>query len=252
MRKFLSASVPCKAGCKYCFAKWAGYNRQADLGFESKHMALDKIILYPCCDGDFSDQIELAECVKRYAESHKKVYVSLSSKVRLTNEQIVRLNELNKWLVRADKGFVKFAVSLSSRTMLNEIEPSTMTYQERVELADYVRSLGMPLSLTIKPVLPFISKEEYGSILEDFSSYLNRVLIGGLYIDRTSSFYADYIQNDYICMKRKVTWLPDHPDWDYIEDVEQMEGIKAFAQKLGMQVFDTDSSVVESLIEGVD
>ena len=42
----------------------------------------------------------------------------------------------------------------------------------------------------------------------------------------------------------------DHPDWDYVEDAELMNKIKISAQKLGMQVFDSDSSVVKSLIEG--
>lgn len=252
MRKFLSANIPCEAGCKYCFAKWAGYNRQLTLGFEHENADSDRVILYPCCDGDFFDQVELVENVKHYTESHKKVYVSLSSKIRPTDEKIMQLLGLHEWLVKADKGFVKFAISLSTRTMLDEIEPATMSYEERIKLANYINSLGLPLSLTIKPVLPFITAEEYDSILKDFSPYLNRVLIGGLYVNKTSSFYADYLQKDYVCTKRKVAWLLDHPDWDYMEDTELMEKIKTSAQRLGMQVFDSDSSVVKSLIEGVN
>lgn len=252
MRKFLSANIPCEAGCKYCFAKWAGYNRQPALGFESENVDSDRVILYPCCDGDFFDQVELVENVKHYTESHRKVYVSLSSKIRPTDEKIMQLLGLHEWLVRADKGFVKFAISLSNRTLLDEIEPATMSYEERIKLASYINSLGLPLSLTIKPVLPFITEEEYDSILNDFSPYLNRVLLGGLYVNKTSSFYADYLHNDYICAKRKVAWLLDHPDWDYVEDAELMKKIKISAQKLGMQAFDSDSSVVKSLIEGVN
>lgn len=252
MRKFLSANIPCKAGCKYCFAKWAGYNRQATLGFERENADSDRVILYPCCDGDFFDQVELVENVKHYTESHKKVYVSLSSKIRPTDEKIMQLLGLHEWLVKEDKGFVKFAISLSTRTMLDEIEPATMSYEERIKLASYINSLGLPLSLTIKPVLPFITAEEYDSILKDFSSYLNRVLIGGLYVNKTSSFYADYLYNDYVCTKRKVAWLIAHPDWDYVEDAELMKKIKISAQRLGMQVFDSDSSVVKSLIEGAN
>lgn len=254
MRKFLSANIPCEAGCKYCFAKWADYNRQQALGFESENVDSDRVILYPCCDGDFFDQVGLVEDVKHYAEFHKKVYVSLSSKIRLTDEKITQLLELHEWLIKADKGFVKFAISLSNRTLLDKIEPATMSYEERIKIASYINSLGLPLSLTIKPVLPFITTEEYDSILKDFSPYLNRVLLGGLYVNKTSSFYADYLRNDYdhICAKRKVAWLLDHPDWDYVEDAELIKKIKISAQKLGMQAFDSDSSVVKSLIEGAD
>lgn len=250
MRRFLSANIPCKAGCKYCFAKWAGYNRQLDLEFEREDEDSDQIILYPCCDGDFFDQAELVEKVKHYTESHKKVYVSLSSKISPTDEEIMQLLGLHEWLVKSDKGFVKFAISLSNRTMLDEIEPATMSYEERIMLASYIHSLGLPLSLTIKPVLPFIAEEEYDSILKDFSPFLNCVLIGGLYVNKKSRFYIDYFHNDCTCTKRKVAWLLDHPDWDYVEDAELMNKIKISAQKLGMQVFDSDSSVVKSLIEG--
>lgn len=252
MRKFLSANIPCEAGCKYCFAKWANYNRQPALEFESENVDSDRVILYPCCDGDFFDQVDLVENVKHYTESHKKVYVSLSSKIRPTDKKIIQLLGLHEWLVKEDKGFVKFAISLSNRTLLNEIEPATMSYEERINLASYINSLGLPLSLTIKPVLPFIAEEEYASILKDFSPYLNRVLLGGLYVNKTSSFYADYLHNDYICSKREVAWLPDHPDWDYAENTELMKKIKMSAEKLGMQVFDSDSSVIKSLIEGAD
>lgn len=250
MRKFLSANIPCEAGCKYCFAKWDGYNRQSNLGFQRENVDPDRVILYPCCDGDFFDQVELVEKIKHYTEFHKKVYVSLSSKIRPTEEKIMQLLELHEWLVKSNRGFVKFAISLSNRTMLDEIEPATMSYEERIKFASYINSLGLPLSLTIKPVLPFIAEEEYDSILKDFSPYLNRVLIGGLYVNKNSSFYADYLYNDYICTKRKVEWLLDHPDWDYVEDAELMKKIKVFAQKLGMQVYDSDFSVVKSLIEG--
>ena len=78
MRKFLSASTPCKAGCKYCFAKRDDYLRQPALKIEQENIRIDEIILYPCCDGDFFDQASLVESVKKLADHYKKVYISLS------------------------------------------------------------------------------------------------------------------------------------------------------------------------------
>ena len=251
MRKFLSAGIPCEAGCKYCFAKWVNYKQQPAIGFEQETIDSDQIILYPCCDGDFFNQIDLVDIIKQFSESHTKVYVSLSSKIWPTENQINQLVGLNEWLAKTNKGFVKFAISLSNRSMLDEIEPATMSYEQRIELANYINSIDLPLSLTIKPVLPFIPKDEYASILEDFSPFLNHVLIGGLYINKSSCFYRDYLQNDYVYTKRRVTWMPNHPAWDYVEDAELMEEIKTFAQKLNMKVFTSDSAVVKSLIEGV-
>lgn len=252
MRKFLSASAPCKAGCKYCFAKRDDYLRQPVLRIEQENISTDEIILYPCCDGDFFDQTSLIESVKKFSDHYKKIYVSLSSKIYPSAEQMKQLLDLNAWLSNQEKGFVKFAISLSNRTMISEIEPGTMSYETRVSLAKNIKSTGLPLSLTIKPVLPFISEHEYFSILEDFHPYLNHVLIGGLYIDQTSSFYRDYIQGRYMCTKRNVMWLSDRPDWDYVEDGEQMKKIEQFAKTLGMKVFTSDSLVVQSLIKEVE
>lgn len=252
MRKFLSASAPCKAGCKYCFAKRDDYLRQPVLRIEQENISTDEIILYPCCDGDFFDQTSLIESVKKFSDHYKKIYVSLSSKIYPSAEQMKQLLDLNAWLSNQEKGFVKFAISLSNRTMISEIEPGTMSYETRVSLAKNIKSTGLPLSLTIKPVLPFISEHEYFSILEDFHPYLNHVLIGGLYIDQTSSFYRDYIQGRYMCTKRNVMWLSNRPDWDYVEDGEQMKQIEQFAKTLGMKVFTSDSLVVQSLIKEVE
>lgn len=250
MRRFLSADIPCKAGCRYCFAKWNDiYHGQSLSGMDKENVDSEQIILYPCCDGDFFDQHELTDTVRRFSKSHKKVYVSLSGKVKPDDRQIKQLLLLNKRLKEENRGFVKFAVSLSCRSMIDEIEPGTMSYEERTELAGYIHDSGLPLSLTIKPVLPFVSAEEYVSILEDFRPYLQYVLTGGLYIDRTSDFYIHYLQKNYACTKRKVTWLPDHPDWDYVEDRELMEKINFSARKLGMRVFDSDIEVIKALTD---
>lgn len=251
MRKFFSADIPCEAGCRYCFAKWPDYNCQMNLRLEREYVGSNRIILYPCCDGDFFEQVELIESIKWYAEVYDKIYVSLSGKIKPADEQLVQLLGLNDWLIKKNKGFVKFAVSLSNRTMLDEIEPGTMTYEERIALAGYISSLGLHLSLTIKPVLPFITEEEYGSILKDFRPYLNRVLVGGLYINKESDFYKKYL-NNYPNAKRRVEWLSNHPVWDYVENEEQMRKIKMSAQELGMQVFDSDFSLIKSIVRGTD
>ena len=104
--------------------------------------------------------------------------------------------------------------------------------------------------MTVKPVLPFITEEEYGSIMKDFSPYLDSVLIGGLYVNKKSDFYARYVQDRYVCTKRKVEWLINHPEWDYVEDTGKMEKIRTLAKDLGLSVFDSDVTLIKALIEG--
>ena len=243
MRKFASVSTPCKAGCRYCFAKWSNLYKRPEPLLNRDIMDSEEIILYPSCDGEFFDQDEIIKKIKHYSKSRKKVYVSLSCKVEPTDGQLLQLEKLDKWLRDENKGFVKFAISLSCRTRLSEIEPGTMTYEERLNLARRAYNLGIATSLTIKPILPFISADEYISIIYDFKKYLSHVLVGGLYVDRKSRFYNEYLSK-YPCVKREVNWIEGRPEWDYIESKDTIEKIKHESQKWGIMVFDSDAELV--------
>ena len=250
MRKLFSASIPCKGGCKYCFAKWANYTPQMELSQEIPNVDTESIILYPCCDGDCFNQINLFEQLMQLKEVHQKVYISISSKSFPSDEQITELKNLHQWLVQTGNGYLKFAISLSNRSMLEEIEPMTMPYEERVNLASKINAIGIPLSLTIKPILPFIPEIEYKTILSDFQPYLKHVLLGGLYVDKESDFFHNYLSN-YECTKRKVSWLPNTPEWDYIEDSTLIENLQNYAHKLGIKTFLSDNELMESLANEV-
>lgn len=250
MRQFFSVNIPCSARCKYCYARRSDYIVQPLLGCTQKTVDANKIILYPSCDGDFFNQVDSVKQIEHLSSSYEKIYVSVSSKTKPNEIQLGELLKLHEWLQKNDKGFVKFAISLSNRSMIDEIEPGTIQYKERLNLAKLVKNIGIPLSLTIKPVLPFIPENEYTSILDDFSSYLKCVSIGGLYVDKSSDFYQQYFSNSAMCIKRKVTWLLNEPEWDYIEDKELMMAISSHAKKINMHVFTSDSDVIQYMIDG--
>lgn len=243
MRKFASVNTPCKAGCQYCFAKWSDLYKHPKPLLDQDIKDSDEIILYPSCDGEFFDQDEIIKTIKHYSELRKKVYVSLSCKVEPTDEKLLQLKNLDEWLRAENKGFVKFAISLSCRSHLGEIEPGTMKYEERIELARKTYNLGLATSLTIKPILPFISADEYISIISDFKKYLSYVLVGGLYVDKCSKFYNEDL-SEYPCVKREVDWIEGKPEWDYIESKSTIEKIKNETQKWGIKVFDSDAEIV--------
>lgn len=249
MREFLSAKQPCNAGCKYCFANWTCNSRNIQIApIFDKNSITKKVILYPCCDGDFFDQSDCYELIHQYARHYENIYVSLSSKLAINKEKIERLFVLNNELMSNNKGFVKFAISLSSKSMISEIEPETMPYIDRIETARVLSELGIPLSLTIKPVLPFITPEEYEEVILDFQPYLKHILLGGLYIDRTTSFFRDYHLDAFNIQNRKVSWLPGNPIWEYIENESQMQRIENFAIRQGLHVFFSDADIIRSMI----
>lgn len=247
MRRLFSATIPCNAGCQYCFSKWNGiYCEQAQFAIE--RICDREAIIYPCCDGEFFEQNNIIEVTKSIMEKMDKVYLSISTKCPITTTQLRTIIELNDMLQSEGKGFVKFSVSVSNKSKLSEIEPRTTRYEDRIDIVRRLVSEGIPSSLTLKPILPFIADEEYFEILEDFSAIVNRVLVGGLYVCSNTRFYKEYIKDRYPLEKREVNWLSEKPVWDYVNDQAKINRIKQRATELGMTPYDSDADLVASLI----
>ena len=246
MRKLYSANTPCHAGCQYCFARWNDIYDGQPL-FENVIFDNDSIILYPCCDGEFFEQNNIINKIKDLTNNLQKVYISVSTKRNLSSEETKCLISLNKWLRNSGKGFVKVSVSVSTKTMLSEIEPNAATYSDRLLIANRLKEAGIYVSLNIKPILPFIADKEYFEILNDFSPYIQDVMLGGLYVNPSSSFYKEYIQDKYSCTKRKVHWLDNCPEWYYVEDEKKTIDIISCAENLGMHVYQSDEDFINSI-----
>lgn len=251
MRILFSAGIPCQADCKYCFAKWKDkYSSFPQL--EGACPDEKEAIIYPCCDGEFFDQHNLIDYVRTAAQRMDKVYLSLSTKQNISNDAIDCIEELNHELMSSNKGFVKFAISISSISMLEDIEQGTMSYNDRLNLAKKIYRTDMVFSITIKPVLPFVQAEEYCQIIHDFSEYTKHVLIGGLYVNPTSAFYSQYIASQFNAKPRTVEWISGHPMWDYVEDDTQFKIIRDYASKNNILLFDSDIDLINSLINRGD
>lgn len=250
MRILYSASAPCGAGCKYCFAKWNElYPGQPKLDESAPGNNEKQAIIYPCCDGEFFDQDDLVNLVEMYSRSMEKVYVSISTKQHIQDSDLYRLAQLNSHLISADKGFVKFSISLSNKYNLAEIEPRTMTYSERLDLAKSISETEMLNSLTLKPILPFVPVEEYFEIIDEFSLYLQNILIGGLYVNPNSDFFLKNIAGKWDVSPRKVEWLLDTPEWDYIADESKMSAIRSFSHNRNLHIFDSDVDLIKSYMK---
>ena len=247
MRNLYSVNNPCQAGCAYCFAKWKDiYTGQPSL--ETANIDNEGIILYPCCDGELFDQTGVIDKIKDISKDSKKIYVSISTKRMLNQKEFNNILTLNQWLNEHNKGFVKFSVSVSTKTKICEIERSTADYSDRLLLAQKLMCSNIHSSLTLKPVLPFIPSKEYIEIINDFSPYVKYITLGGLYINPKSKFYTEYIQDKYSFTKRKVCWLDNNPDWYYIEDNKKTQQLIEYASNRGIQVHLSDEDLIKSII----
>ena len=246
MRQLYSANTPCHAGCKYCFAYWKDiYKSQPSIEAAMPHN--DSTIIYPCCDGELFEQNDIIDNIKSVAHKVKNLYVSVSTKRIITCEEIGRLISLNEWLKEKERGFVKFSVSVTTKSRIDEIEPRAASYNERLLIVEKLKNANILTSLNIKPILPFVSELEYFEILNDFSKYTNHVMLGGLYVNPSSPFYNTYIDGVFDCVIRKVGWLDNCPEWYYIEDECKTKKIIEHALKLNMQVYKSDVDLINTI-----
>ncbi len=247
-RKLFSGNNSCSADCKYCFAKWDDYARQATIDVWQGEL-LEQII-YPCCDSDINDNWEAIHKLWRIAERCAKVCVSISTKRTIEEDYLIQYSELNRYLKQNKKGFVKISVSVTTKHKVAEIEPGTDHFETRRMFFEELQHKGFQTSLILKPILPFISIDEYKEIISDFST-CDYFLIGNLYVNANSAFYKTYIQNQYDADVREkdVAWLDLHPRWKYVLQNEKLFEIERYIKTCGKEVFYKDVDVINRMAE---
>ncbi len=247
IKRRLYSSSGCEANCKYCFSKWNNtYISQPTMQSEKIHD--DISVVYPSCDGDIINDKKGISELWQLVNNSKKIIVSMSTKCNIKEVIMNALIEINNYLVKNDKGFVKLSISLSTKTMIEKIEENALPYARRFDLLRQMTELGFYTSATIKPILPFVPNEEYYEIIDDCRSVVDRILIGGLYVDRSSEFYKQFIKDKYNITQRSVQWLNSHPMWDYVVQEEKIKQIYTYGVSKNLLVFDTDVDLIKSLL----
>lgn len=246
-RELYSRTIDCNNNCLYCFAKWGKYKQPLWKGIREDKNIGGRII-YPCCDGEFFQQdIDLRHIIKD--AQTENCYISISTKNLISEEQILELVKVNEYLTNHNVGFVKIGIPFTTKYRIEEIECNTASYEERVDMAKKLITYGFKVCVIFKPILPFISIDEYKEIVKDLS-FVNKFLLGDLYVDKKSIFYRDYISKELEIKERKVGWLKENLIWDVIEQKEKKSQLVDYINKLGGKVYHSDVEVIESYIQG--
>jgi len=214
-RKFFSAVNKCSSGCGYCFAKWDNYTKYPHFSCESINE--NDLIVYPCCDGNiFDDSFDklLAEALK----VKNRVFLSISTKNDISEERMNKLVEINNLLKSHNNGFLKLSLSFSCLSIIDIIEKNTLPFDKRLSLIKDIIDRGLTYVTIIKPILPFIQKEEYKSVIDNTVNLSKNYIIGGLYVNKNTDFYKEYNLEKYPAYEKPVSWLPNNEKWLYIED----------------------------------
>ena len=219
----------CSSGCKYCFAHQPDYQKFEDFSNQAyERMTSTYNIVYPSCDGEFFNNpntINQLDLMRKNVLG-KNIIFSITTKAILDEEEIKEISRINKEMIEQNKGFIKVSVTISNQSMIQEIEPNTSNFFERIDTLEMLRKYDIPSSVILKPLLPFIDIQEYIDIIRTTLKYTDLYLIGELYININSDFYKKYIKKDYHVDLKTVEWLDNKKMYRVIETTEMQHRIK--------------------------
>ena len=244
-RTLYSFKSKCPGGCEYCFAQWG--EQSPDFPLIDTELTVNrakKHIIYPCCDGDFNSNNLFFRYLERLS-AQKNLIISISTKQLLPDDTLTFLKHIHESL-RKNSGFLKLGVSITTKSMAEEIEPRVASYQERLDMLSRIESIGIPLAVTMKPILPFISLEEYKSIIED-TAFVGRYLIGSLYVHPSTAFFKKYIDGKYVTTPRKVNWVNGQCEWLSVSQDLRLEQLQRYMTMKHLRGFFSDIGLIEDL-----
>jgi DNA repair photolyase len=205
-------------------------------------------LLYQFCDSEifFQNTDVIFDKIKNLCNIYnQKIIVVFSTKSKKILDKINFIETLNTYLNK-NGSFLKIGVSFTNISF-PELEEGTSSFEERIDLLKKLCEYGFKLSTIIKPVLPFISDKEYINIVDTANQYTDKFLIGGLYVDVSSSFYDKYNLSNYNPILRTVHWMNDNKCY-YIGSDQKQQNIKNHIISLGKEVYDSDLEMIESWI----
>lgn len=208
-RLFFSGQKSCNNGCKYCFLQWS-----YPISFTTMPYALQSSreeIVYPVCDSELNQQEDdiFARIESLLVNNHKCI-VSISTKDEWSEEALDQLDTIRQ---RVGALRIKLSVSITCKSLVKEIEPGASDYDARIRLLSRLAKHGILHSVLLKPLLPFVSYDEYCEIVNDVSVACKDVVIGDLDVDQTTDFFNKYILGRYKVNKRFSAWLQRNVDY---------------------------------------
>ncbi len=248
-RKFYSTGG-CPYNCKYCFVEWDKYKKRGDIR-DAGEICCD--IAYPSHDTEFFEIQNFLSILKEmYSKKEGYLITSISSKKSLERGDLAELADFNKELIDNEEGFIKISITFTNKSRIQEIEPGTATYKERVNNLKILSDLDIPRSIIFKPILPFISLEEYKEIIRDTSKYSGLYLLGSLYLEEDSGFFKNYIEGKFQTEEKTLKWMNNKSIKAVKESKELKDQISDIIKEKGLKSFESDRETLKYIKETIN
>lgn len=245
-RRLLAGPMRCRFRCQYCFAKSGHYPRQPT--YDSRQTYSEFDIIYPACDTELLLEPEWKAKLQHLAgRAGRCTIIRFSTKSVITEEIADDLSAINHSLLHDSKGFLLVGISISTRSRLEEIEPGTANFQQRIAGLGFLASRGIPINVTFRPLLPFIPAAEYSEIAQQTREFTRDYLLGGLYVFKGTPFYDLHIADKHSVISRQVDWLDAKPEWEFIKSADLTQRVAEELSAAGCRPYHSDLELVSHI-----
>lgn len=230
-RVLVPVGKPCQFGCRYC------YTRGRDIGLarlkaedilldfqQFAHDASFETIQFGYDSDPFSQPERGIAMLSELAGMHK--HLNFSTKALVEGSTLAQLRDIRDRMECVDKK-LSALVSVSCWESASVVEPHTPSPQERMMTVANLKSVGIPVFIAVRPILPHIHDGEYERIADEgISAGCDGFILGPLYADAGGRFVRfipsallSAIPNQTGC----VSWSPHAPTWTRYEDINRLQ-----------------------------
>lgn len=251
-RVLVPVGEPCPFGCRYC------YTRGGEVGLARVEMeeilarfrefaletSFDTIQLG--YDGDpFARPARGLAMLRELAFLGK--HVNFSTKALIEGANLASLQDISRFM-NEHAAVLSALVSLSCWDAAAVVEPHTPSPAERIRTVANLASIGVPVFIALRPILPHIPDAEYERIvLEGVRAGSEGFIVGPLYADGRGRFVR-FIPQEILATvpgrTSSVSWSPHAPTWIRYEDADRLQRLNSLIEQCGGRAFQSSADVM--------
>ncbi len=258
-RVLVPVGEPCPFGCRYC------YTRGGEVGLARVDMAevLTRFRKFAQeatfetiqfgYDGDPFARPERGLAMLRQLALLGK-HMNFSTKALIEGSTLAALQDIRCYMDE-HKAVLSALVSLSCWDSAAGVEPHTPSPAERMRTVANLKDIGIPAFITLRPILPHISDEEYERVvIEGVRAGSEGFVVGPLYVDRRGQF-ARFIPKGALetvpNQTATVSWSAHEPAWTRYEDTDRFRRLVSMIERCGGRAFESSADVMTLVQERV-
>jgi DNA repair photolyase len=253
-RKRVLATVgekKCPLGCIYCFVENPDYpdfpridTPQAQDIIEKTAKEVD--VIQPACDVELlllPNALQILEELSKYGKS-----ISFATKANVNERTAELLAGIHNKLVKVN-AILQIAVSLTRLVHWQDVERFTVSPELRIKSLKTLYGYGIPTTVAIKPLLPFVPSNEICDIVSMTQKYCHGYLTGPTYLTPALKEYMHKINYRFedLIQIRRTPWMIGSPSLETISSPHLERALTLKSSSFNLPVFTDNISATLTL-----